>query len=332
MPDKEKPVRIMAATGKPETETNRIRQEALDWLQRLTSGAMTQADLETFESWRGQSAEHRDAVAEANLLWDVLGKVAREANARPVARSPLNGPIGRRALLAGATAAGAAYLAFRPPFHLWPAASELMATYHTETGEHRQLAVASGITLEMDTRTSLNVPVAKGQLYSLELISGQLAVSIGATSMHSVVVSAAGGQSRAEQGKFNVRYEDSGVCITCSEGTVDISYNSRSLTLHSGQQVTYGDHGLEPVVATDPSVAMAWQRGLLLFRDVPLARVIDEVNRYRRGRIILLNRALGERRVVAGFRLDQIDAVVDYFQQAFGAKIHTLAAGVVLLS
>jgi transmembrane sensor len=331
MSDSKKPSRVMAASGNPETETKRIRLEALDWLRRLTSGSATQADLETFESWREQSADHRSALAEANLLWDVLGDVARAAEPHPVVRSLLTRPIGRRALLAGATVAGAAYLAFRPPYHLWPAVSELMAPYHTGTGEQRQVAIGSGVTVEMDTQTSLSGPVAKGQLYSLELLSGQLAVSV-ESSMRTVVVSAAGGQSRAVQAKFNVRYENSGVCVTCSEGAVDISYNSQTLTLHEGQQATYGDRGLGPIVATDPSVATAWQRGLLLFRDVPLARVVDEVNRYRHGRIILLNRVLGERRVVAGFRLDQIDAVVDYFRQAFGAKINVLPAGVVLLS
>ena len=331
MSDSRKLNPVMPESGKPEAEMNHIQHEALEWLRRLTSGAVTQADLETFERWRGESAEHRSALAEANLLWDVLGEVARKAEPRPTVRQLTAHRIGRRALLAGATAAGTAYLAFRPPYHLWPAVSELIAPYHTGTGEQRQVAIGSGVTVEMDTQTSLNAPVVKGQRYSLELISGQLAVSVG-SSVSTLVVSAAGGQSSATQAKFNVRYEGTGICVTCSEGVVDISYRSQSLTLHSGQQATYNDYGLGPVIAADSSVATAWQRGLLLFRDVPLARVIDEVNRYRHGRIILLNRSLGERRVVAGFRLDQIDAIVDYFRQAFGARINRLPAGVVLLS
>ena len=59
----------------------------------------------------------------------------------------------------------------------------------------------------------------------------------------------------------------------------------------------------------------AWQQGLLIFRDVPLARVIDEVNRYRPGRIIVVDPRLGRREVVADFRLDRLDAVVEFVAQ-----------------
>jgi len=41
---------------------------------------------------------------------------------------------------------------------------------------------------------------------------------------------------------------------------------------------------------------------------------------------------LGERRVVAGFRLDRIDDVVGYLISAFGARTRSLPGGVVLVS
>jgi transmembrane sensor len=96
--------------------------------------------------------------------------------------------------------------------------------------------------------------------------------------------------------------------------------------------VTYDSRGLGSATAVDLAVVTAWQRGLLVFRDEPLAKVVEEVNRYRPGRIILINNALGERKVVAGFRLDQIDDVVKYIEEVFGAKVRSLPGGVVLLS
>ncbi len=77
----------------------------------------------------------------------------------------------------------------------------------------------------------------------------------------------------------------------------------------------------------DPTVVTAWQRGLIIFHDVPLAAVVEEINRYRPGRIILFNDALAERKVVAGFRLDQIDDVVNCIAQALRAKIRSLSGG-----
>src|ERR1700761_7892028 len=139
-------------TGEPQA-AERIRQEAQDWLRRLTSGDATRADLDALDLWRAASPGHRRALAEANLLWDVLGKVAREATAPSLTYSSPGSargrPIARRALLGGAVAASVAYLLARPPFHLWPAVAELMAAHHTATGERRELAVAPGIAVQM---------------------------------------------------------------------------------------------------------------------------------------------------------------------------------------
>jgi len=184
----------------------------------------------------------------------------------------------------------------------------------------------------MDTQTSVATPTVVGDLYSLELISGQLAVSVHAQAERSVVVAAAGGQIRTDRGGFDVRRNGASVCVTCTDGVAEVSYRSATAKLQSGQQVIYNGRGLGLPLTTDPTVVTAWQRGLLVFHDLPLSEVIAEVNRYRPGRIILLNDALAERKVVAGFRIDQIDDIVNYIAQAFGAKVRPLPGGVVLLS
>jgi transmembrane sensor len=332
MPETKKPMEAPADNSDRAAVPGRVQQEALDWLRRLTSGEVTRADLDAFERWRAGSPERRRALAEANLLWDMLGKVAREADARALNRSFFARPVGRRVVLAGATAASLAYLLARPPLHLWPAATELTAAYRTATGERRQVEIEAGITVEMDTQTSLTAPVAAGQLYSLELISGQLAVSVQALADRSVVITAAGGQVQADAANFDVRRDGSSVCVTCADGAVRVAYRSTTATLGPRQRVTYDSRGLGSATAVDLAVVTAWQRGLLVFRDEPLAKVVEEVNRYRPGRIILINNALGERKVVAGFRLDQIDDVVKYIEEVFGAKVRSLPGGVVLLS
>lgn len=47
----------------------------------------------------------------------------------------------------------------------------------------------------------------------------------------------------------------------------------------------------------DVAEVMAWRERMLVFNDVPLATVIDEINRYRPGMLLLLDKALGRRRV-----------------------------------
>lgn len=323
-----------AADG--DAATDRIKSEALDWMRRLGSGEVTRNDLEALDRWRMASGVHRRAFAEASLFWDVLGKAAREAKARSDAsqssRAGSGSRIGRRALLVGATAATIAYVAVRPPLGLWPSTAEFAADYRTATGEQRQLAISADITIDMNTQTSLTAPVRVGQHYALELVSGEVAVSVRADNGEPLRIAAARGQIEADRANFNVRRDGVSVCVTCTEGAVRVTGPSAVTTLAAGQQLTYGDSGQESAVAVDPAVVTAWKRGMLIFRNVPLAQVIAELNRYRPGKIILLNKALAERDVVAGFRLDQIGDAVTYLCQAVGAQARSLPGGVVLLT
>jgi transmembrane sensor len=68
MPETKKPMEAPADNSDRAAVPDRVQQEALDWLRRLTSGEVTRADLDAFERWRAGSPERRRALAEANLL------------------------------------------------------------------------------------------------------------------------------------------------------------------------------------------------------------------------------------------------------------------------
>ena len=74
--------------------------------------------------------------------------------------------------------------------------------------------------------------------------------------------------------------------------------------------------------------ATSWQRGLLVFDRVPLAQVIEELNRYRQGRILLTNAQLGQRQVSGVFRLDSLDDAL----ATLTAELHVQRTDLPLLS
>ena len=49
---------------------------------------------------------------------------------------------------------------------------------------------------------------------------------------------------------------------------------------------------------------------MLIFDRQPLAHVIEQLNRYRPGQIVLANRALADRQVSGVFRLDMLDSAL----------------------
>lgn len=301
-----------------------LKREARQWLVLLTSGRATATDAEALKRWCDRSPDHARAFAEANLLWDSLAMAAE----RPAHRRVLS----RRAVFAGAGAAAAAgFFVLRPPLDLWPSAAELSADYRTGTGERKRIALEAGVSIDLNTRTSLNLR-GESDDDRLELVSGEAAIATAKTLTAPLVVTAAGGQVRVTDGQFNVRCDQTRAVVTCERGSVAIDYAGRAVALGDGRQIAYANGALEMAAAVDPSVVMAWRKGQLVFRQTPLAEVVGEINRYRSGRIMLMNDALGRRLVEARVTLDRIDDLIVLIREAYGARVTTLPGGVVVLS
>lgn len=320
-----------------------LAAEATAWLVRLASGEATSEDAAAVQRWRSQSSAHRQAFAEAKLLWEVLGPagdMVRERAKVPAVQaqaatsdvaSRRNVKLGRRAFLGGALAASVAavgYVGSRPPFRLWPSPGELTADYRTGTGERQTVALADDVSIVMNTQTSIDIRSAASGRRTFELIGGEAAV----TTKASFEVLAANGRVTASSARFTLRIDQTSVCVTCVEGAVRVNRLDRLVEMLAGEQVVYDEDGFKPIAPIDVGVATAWERGQLIFRHEPLARVVQEVNRYRPGKIVLLNDRLGERDVVATFQLSGIDEAVDNLARTFGARLRRLPGGIVLLS
>ena len=325
----------------PATGDDTVKDQATAWIMRLASGSATTADAEALRRWRSENAAHRQAFAEARLLWETLGLAAEEV-ARQTASTDAPGlpigaarPLARRGVIGGALAASVAaigYVGAKPPFRFWPSLGELQADYRTATGERRHLALADDVSLILNTQTSIGVGLASPGSRVIELISGEAAITAKATEFTRFDVVAAGGRATAAVARFDMRRDSTAVRVTCLDGVVDVGHHDRSVTVPPGHQVIYDALGLQKVSAIDLAVVTAWQQGQLIFRHEPLARVIEEVNRYRPGRIVLLNEELSERDVVATFHLSRIDEAVGYLAQTFNARTRHLPGGVVVLS
>ena len=327
----------MTAADLSKSELESLRREAWTRLLHLTSGHASKADVAALKLWCAQSPSHAEVFAQVSGRWHVLGTAIENVaqSGRPVragADASARAPIGRRAFLVGAlgaSAAGAAVMITRPPMELWPSLGEFAADYRTVTGERRHIALDARASLEMNTRTTINVRAASDGGDQIELIGGEAAF---ATRSRPVEVLAGNGRAWADDAQFSVRRNGSDICVTCLEGSVHVRQEGRSATLQQRQQVVYDDRSLGHVQNVDPAIVTAWREGELLFQNERLARVIEEINRYRPGRIILVNEALGQRRFTAQFKLDRLEVVITQLKATFGARVVSLPGGVVLVS
>ncbi|MFY4258145.1 FecR family protein [Achromobacter xylosoxidans] len=329
---------LMGLPGRRKGEASAHDRDARTWLLMLTSGAATEADAQAFRAWLRQDARHEAAFAEQKRLWQALGPAVREeAMARAAPRRP--SLSGRRAFLGGAVAASVAYLAWRPPLGLWPGLGELGADYRTATGEQRRVALGDALELELNTQTRINVRSAPGADPVIELAAGEAEIRVGRPpnargepAAPATQVVAGAGRITARQARFNLRYLDGEASLCCLDGSLWLAHAQGSYEVAAGQELRYDGQRVMPLAAVDTEAVTAWRRGWLVFDRVPLADVVEELNRYRRGRLVLLNSQLGRRRVQARFALAQVADAEQLIRDAYGAEVTRLPGGIVLLS
>lgn len=315
------------------TKKNVLAHEARNWLIRLTSGRATTADADAFRQWYQTSPQHNAAFNEVKRLWQQLepamASSSSSARISPEDRQTPN--WGRRAFL-GAAAASMVGVLLKPDLLLnpeagWSSLPGLASDYQTATGEQKNILLAGNVTVEMNTLTRIDRRTA-----GIELVAGEAQIRAQAMSIPYLVVYADGGEVRARTADFNIRNVDGQVSVTCLAGEISVLCRSVSRELQAGQQLIYTASRIGVVARVNTEHVTAWRQRLLIFNHQPLSAVVEEINRYRPGKIILLNDQLGRRLVQARFRLDQLESVSSLIRDAYGARVTNLPGGIVVLS
>ncbi|WP_213979228.1 FecR domain-containing protein [Sphingomonas sp. dw_22] len=327
-------------SGWTDSDLSRLRLEGLDHLNRLHSGEATDRDAAAFIAWRNQSRAHEEAFRAAVRLRDLVRMVEAEAEAREGAadnvvpfKAPPRAPhLSRRQMLGGALAAsiaGGAIVTGRM-LNLVPSPAEAMADFRTGPGERRVIKLADGASVDLNTRTSIDMHTGLA-IPAIELISGEAVLTSGPTQPAALV--AGSGTSVVRAGRFNARRDGDDVCITCLAGGVEVAWNQEKRILRPADAVRYNGAAIGAVEpGTDPTVLTAWQSGTLIFRNMPMREVVNEINRYRSGKVFLANSGLASRPLSGTYYVDRIDDFFSQAELALGVKVSRLPGNVVILS
>lgn len=324
-----------------------VQAQAWVWLRLLHSGQARVHDLDGLRRWLRAASAHQAAFDEAKQQWADFNPLSREAlradaglaqrhaQVRATQQARSRGTPGRRAFLgmagAGALAGLVGFGLVYPPAELWPAAGEWGADLRTATGEQRTVTLEGRVGLMLNTRTSVRLRSAGSQADGIELLAGEAAIDLRASARAFRVVAGAG-RSVAEGGRFEVRHLDGRVCVSCIEGLVRIEHPAGERLLRARQQAVYVAASIGTAADIDAASVTAWHQGELVFSETPLHEVIAEINRYRPGRIVLLNTQLRDRPVTGSFFTASLDEALLQIRHGFGLQARTLVGGLVVLS
>lgn len=316
-----------------------LERQAWAWLRRLHSGDVRAMDAEAFKQWLRTSPAHKSVFSAARKEWARIrpaagGVLRTNPEAAALHEQALHGHYrGRRAFLGAAmgAAAAAGVAVLHPPLSLWPSPHEWGADDRTATGEQRTLALAQRVQVTLNTQTSVRRQTVDGETTGIDLITGEAAVDLFGPGM-SFTVTAGVGRSLAESGRFEVQHLDGTVCVTCIEGAVRVAHPSGVRLLQARQQTVYDAASVSGVANIEPADVSAWRKGELVFRQTPLAQVVEEINRYRPGRVVLMNAAARSKPVSGSFAIGLLDVALAQLQHTFDLHARSLPAGLYVLS
>ena len=255
---------------------------AIAWQLRLDRGNGSAVEQAEFAKWYSASEEHARAWLQLGMLDQRFSNTvfpARNAllNARNGVQQQarkIGSGLASIALVCGlALFAGKNYL----PIDYW------MADQRTATGEQRQMRLADGTLLNLNTHSAVDVRF-DNSTRRIILQEGEIMVETGHGDPRPFIVQTRDGSLLALGTRFMVKREDDGTRLSVLQSCVQAHpEDSVEQTIYSeGQQVLMHRDRLGQRYAVKPG-ADAWTRGMLVLDNVRLGDMVGELNRYHRG-------------------------------------------------
>lgn len=298
--------RVPPVTGQGPIDPAIVRR-ASAWMARMWSGEASAADQAACDAWLAAHPDHLRAWTRLQVMEGKLGGVSEPA-ARQVlleARPPVSAAR-RKALQALGLAAVAAGTAFTlRETGGWHA---LTADYRSGIGEIREIALADGTRVVLDSRSAIDVRF-DGRERRIILLQGEILVSTAVDTLgRPLRVQSRQGWVQPLGTRFTLRDDDRQAVLAVYEGAVDIypgGATQAALRVHSGQRAHFDVHRAEGPMAAREADA-AWARGVLVAEDMRVADFTAQLARYRRG-FLRCDPAVADLRVTGVFSLHDTD-------------------------
>lgn len=286
-------------------------------------------------AWRRAHPAHEAAWLRAEAAWQSAGTLSQLAEARA---SHLAGYLERieahqttrrrckkKAAAGGITAAVlAAGLWLNAP-HMF---QNLGADHVAPAAHTLSVALGDGSTVLLDADSALSEQNIAGQRH-VRLLRGGAYFEVKADT-RPFVVETPDGDIRVLGTGFDVQILEGAAQVTLAHGRVEVSARDASTVLAPGQTVRLHAGGVGAVKETNLETALAWRDGCYAFYDARLGDVVAQIQRYRKGRIIIATRRLADERVSGSFALADADAALNSLRASFGFRILDLGRLIVI--
>lgn len=291
-------------------------EAALTWLVLLRDEAATAADRAGHAAWLAADPRHAAAWQAALRLWSELDQVGPIPLVRVVPRPQ------RRSRVRAVALAATVMLACVGGW--WAAPPGLFADARSGVGQRQTVTLPDGSSAELATSSALSIRFTERER-RVVLHRGEALFTVVRDTGMPFVVDAADGRVRVTGTVFDVKLDEGTreVAVAVVDGTVEVSNAAAGAPrrVTAGQGLRYGPAGIGVPEGVDPANATAWRDDRLVFQNVPLGQVVRDLERYRWGRILVLDDALAAIPVTGVFNTRRIDAALETIARTLPVRL-----------
>jgi transmembrane sensor len=245
---------------------------AAEWFAARRGGAEARLDRQ-FQEWLAEHASNAEDYALCEIAWEVSREAADQV--------PIPAPKSRvaRTFLIGALASGMAAALAALVIWFWPAPTQ---TWATAPGEQRTLVLDDGSRVTLNTRTSIEVRLARGTR-DVTLNEGEVFFEVTKDPARPFIVHTALGSTRVLGTRFNVYLEQDRLSVTTEEGKVfvDGTTPGHGVVVTAGRQAELRSGGSAVLVKdADLSTALNWLTQRLEADNASLGSLLSDFSRY----------------------------------------------------
>lgn len=265
-------------------------ESAANWFAILRSDQACAADHLAWQAWLKQSDAHARAwsyIEAVSQRFDPLRGTGHQAAVAGLGAARREGSR-RRQVLAGlvgmlglgiAGGMGWRHSVLPETITAWG------ADYRTAVGEQREVTLADGSHVWLNTRSALRVDYqADSRL--LELSVGEILVQTARDAdRRPFYVSTRHGRMQALGTRFSVWHDNMRTRLDVFESKVEIRNVAGAVRqVSAGESVEFTAHGISAPVPAERS-REAWRRGMVVADNIPLQALVEDLARYQHGHI-----------------------------------------------
>lgn len=299
----------------PSASEREAIRAAAQWYARLASGQDQERERHAWQCWHDADPLHRQAWQRVESVSSQFARVQG-----PMAMPVLRGGQSRRQVLRSvlllAAAGGVGVAGWRSE-----AGARLLADYRTGVGEQRDVQLADGSALKLNTATALDVDFDPQQR-RLTLHSGEVLINVAPDPLgRPLWLQTPHGRVQADEGRFTVRaLEASGrVAVLRNRVALQLPHDLRAQTLEAGQQIDF-DANRMGIAQANSAATAAWEYGSLIAINQPLGELLEDLARYRHG-WLRCDPGLRQLKVSGAFPLANTDIALAALESGLGLKV-----------